>query len=310
MINELTTTFHGLEVEDFDPDAGIQDPRRAYRIRIDWDMKEADITFEQVFTKLRWHPLAGEITALIIGDWGGAAEGADLDTVINCLIAAKHQLGKLKALFIGEMVSEECEISWIHLGDLEPLWKAYPNLDELRVRGTEELSLGQLRLPRLRRLTLETGGLPLRILQEVCRADLPALEHLELWLGDDGYGWDGSVADLRPILSGLLFPKLKYLGLRNSCVADEVAREVANAPILGRIETLDLSLGTLGDEGVGALAASPLAGKLKTLDIHFHYASDAALARLRALGIHVDDSDKREPDEWNGEKHRYVSVSE
>jgi hypothetical protein len=227
------------------------------------------------------------------------------------LVAAHSELKSLEALFIGDIVGEESEISWIRQSDMSPLWNAYPNLLSFRVRGMDGLSLGALRHQKLRSLVVETGGLPRRVLEQVCRADLPDLEHLELWLGDDGYGWESSPDELQPILDGVRFPRLKYLGLRDSCVADEVAKLVAESPILDRIETLDLSLGTLGDEGALALAASAKLAKLKYLDIHHHYVSDGALAKLKVTGIRLNVDDRREPDDWGDEElHRYVAVSE
>src|SRR5262249_56131328 len=125
------------------------------------------------------------------------------------------------------------------------LREAYRGLEEFRVRGGNNLSLGTLRHKNLKKLVIETGGLPVSVLREVCAAKLPALEHLELWLGEENYGWDGTVNDLKPLLSGKLFPKLRYLGLRDSIIADEVATAVARAPVLKKIRVLDLSLGNL-----------------------------------------------------------------
>ena len=100
-------------------------------------------------------------------------------------------------------------------------------------------------------------GAAVMLLPEVWAAELPRLEHLELWLGDGYYGGIATAAPLAPLLSGNLFPNLKYLGLRNSRIADEVAKAVAASPILERLEVLDLSLGNMGDEGARALIASP-----------------------------------------------------
>ena len=60
---------------------------------------------------------------------------------------------------------------------------------------------------------------------------LPALEHLELWLGTDEYGADTEVADLKNILQGKNLPSLRHLGLRNSEITDrmELARHGAHS---------------------------------------------------------------------------------
>jgi hypothetical protein len=141
------------------------------------------------------------------------------------------------------------------------------------------------------------------------RAELPALEHLELWLGEENYGGSVRVADLTPLLSGQLFPNLKYLGLRNSEIADEIAAALLHAPVLDRIRVLDLSMGTLGDEGAAALLANPAVAKLELLDVHHHFCSEEMVARLGQLGIKVNTDERQNPDEYDGD-WRYVAVGE
>jgi hypothetical protein len=152
----------------------------------------------------------------------------------------------------------------------------------------------------LRELAIETGGLPRSALRELFLCDLPSLERIELLLGESSYGFDGGVEDLQPLLSGRLYPRLKYLGLMNSEIANEIAAVVVNSPIVGRIETLDLSLGNLDNEGVQSLLALASQPGLKRVDISHHYATDDAIARLAAaLPCDVVADDKQEPDdEW------------
>jgi hypothetical protein len=159
-------------------------------------------------------------------------------------------------------------------------------------------------------LILQSGGLPVDVVREVCSAHLPNLEHLELWLGSDNYGGNATVEDLGPILSGKLFPKLQSLRLRDSEITDEIATAIAAAPVLERIRLLDLSLGTLGDAGAAALLSSPAIAKLEKLDIHHHYCSEDIVARLQALGITVDASEPQQEDEYDGETYRYAAVTE
>src|SRR5262249_52236852 len=146
----------------------------------------------------------------------------------------------------------------------------------------------------LRSLVIESGGLSGSVVRAVGGSQLPNLEHLELWLGSDGYGGSVKVKDLAPILSGENFPRLKSLALRDSEIAHEVASALADAPILPRLEVLDLSLGVLGDEGVVALLSGGRLGGLKKLDIHHHYVTDEALDGLKALGIELDASDRQD----------------
>lgn len=269
-----------------------------------------DSAFQKLFVSFLADPAASAVTALVIGDWGGTGMGNNSAPVVAELVKARQKLTSLRSLFVGDMVSEESEISWITQSDLSPLWPAYPDLVTLRIRGGNELSLGNMSLASLKTLIIETGGLPGKVLGEVMSARLPLLEHLELWLGDKGYGWDADVSQLQPILEGKLFPKLKYLGLRNSEVADELAVALATAPVLAMIETLDLSMGNLSDKGAAALFASRAVSKLKKLDIHHHYLTTDMMKSIKSLPCEVDVSEQKEADLDGDEVYRYVAVSE
>jgi hypothetical protein len=134
---------------------------------------------------------------------------------------------------------------------------------------------------------------------------LPALEHLELLLGESNYGFDGSAEDLQPVLSGRLYPRLKYLGLMNSEIANDIAAVVVNSPIVERIESLDLSLGNLNDEGLRSLHDLADKKNLVRLDISHHFASDDAVAELvDMLPCEVIADDRQDPeDEWRPIAH-------
>ena len=179
------------------------------------------------------------VKALVIGDWG-FADGADQSSadVRDALIEHAAAFPALRSIFLGDVTSEECEISWIQHDDLAPLLAAYPLLENLTVRGVGDTYPGavalSLHIPRhsaLRSLTLQTGGLPGRVVREVVSSDLPALEHLELWLGLDLYGGDATPDDLAPLLSGRAFPNLRTLGLRNSQHTGRWAHTLAEAPV-------------------------------------------------------------------------------
>jgi len=311
MIAEHETVFAGKRIESYDKQSYLEDPADiAYRFSIDYDAHEDGQTFPDLFARFMADPLAPQVTAVVVGDWGGTGMGNGSEPVVEALVAARDKLPRLNALFIGEMTSEESEISWIHLSDLSPLWTAYPRLEYFRVRGGEGLSLGMMKLPHLKLLVIESGGLAAEVVREVGAAELPELEHLELWLGDDGYGATTSPEDLTPVLSGRKFPNLRYLGLRDSCITDSVAAAVARAPVMQQIATLDLSLGTLTDEGAKALLASPYLTRLTLLDLHHHYVSESIIEQLRKTGVKLNADDRKEPDEYNGQIYRYVSVAE
>lgn len=152
-------------------------------------------------------------------------------------------------------------------------------------------------------------------MRSLWRVELPELDRLILWLGDPKYDGIETTAPLEELLSGRLFQKLTHLGLCDSEIADEVAAVVASAPILERLETLDLSLGNMTDVGGRALAGSPLVRKLKRLDLSHHFMSPGVLEELSTLGIEVIADDPQEPEIYDhpgGEQEiwRYIAHSE
>ncbi len=164
---------------------------------------------------------------------------------------------------------------------------------------------------RLTSLAFEASNLPRQVVRNVGASRLPALEHLELWLGTSEYGADTTVADLKGIFQGKGLPMLRYLGLRNSEIADDISEALAKAPVLERVRVLDLSLGTLGDRGAEALLANPAIARLEKFDIHHHYISPELIARLQALGIQVDAGAAEKPEDPDDpDAYRYVAHSE
>lgn len=310
-IYEHVTEFAGKPVIDYDPETGMCDPEQYYyRIGFGYDAYEAEAPLTHRIAAFLREPDVENITGIVIGAWEEVGTGIGSGPIVEALVAAKQKLPNLKAIFLGDVICEESEISWILQSDVSPLFSAYPKLEHFRVRGNEGLSLGSLKSEWLQALVIETGGLSATIVQQVVAAEFPNLEHLELWLGTDEYGGDVTLRDLNPILSGKLFPKLDYLGLRDSEFTDKIAVTIAESPIIERIKVLDLSLGTLTDKGARALLNSRAVRKLEKLDLHYHYLSAKMMNALKQLHIDVDVSEQQEAEEYDGEMYRYPAVTE
>jgi hypothetical protein len=310
-INNHLTVFEGLPVADFTGEGRIPSTAaNAIRLALDWDAFDKGKTFIDLFASFIADPSCSEVQALLIGDWGGAGQGDGSAPVVEALVSARDRLLKLRALFLGEITVDESEISWINQSDVSPLFQAFPNLSTLCLRGGEGLSLGRPQHERLRKLVIETGGMPSTVVHEVASAKLPQLEHLELWLGDAGYGNDVSINDIRLLLTEGPCKQLSYLGFRDDYNADETAKLLAESKPPATLINLDLSLGTLGDEGAVALATCEWIRQLKKLDIHHHYVSPANVEKLQSLIPEVNADDVQEPDDWDGQPHRYVAVAE
>ena len=289
--------FAGQPVTDFNTAGDWKGLDRAYRLREEY---EDEIKIVDRLETLLSIPESQQLKALVIGAWSGAYEGGEAEAIVAKLVEIAPRLPELRSLFFGDLTSEECEISWIIQSDVSPLLRAYPKLEALCVRGGSGLSMTPGRHTSLKELVIQTGGLPRSVLREIFSCDFPALERLELFLGEESYGFDGSVGDLQPLLAGEIFPNLKSLGLMNSQIADDIAAVVVNSPIVDRIETLDLSQGNLSNEGANSLKA--LAGKenLKQLILSHHYISQDAIAELRnALTCEIVAENSQQPDdEW------------
>jgi hypothetical protein len=308
-INKNLSDYAGKPVLDFALDDTEFDVRaHTPRLRLDYDQYESGVTIAQFFAAYAKFPWSVETQALVVGSWG--FEDEDAEPVVEALVSYRDRLPELRALFIGDITREEFDISWILQTDLSAVWPSYPKLEQIGVRGGQRLTLGRIRSTALKSLTIEAGGLPSRVIRDALAAEAPNLEHLEIWIGARRYGADSSPADFAALFAGELFPNLKTLALRDCEYADDLAKAVAEAPVLNRIETLDLSLGNLSDEGGEALLASKLVAGLKKLDLHHHYLSNAMMERLKALPVEVDLSDQTEPYIYNKEIYRDISISE
>jgi hypothetical protein len=320
-IGQHLETFASLPVRDYDPEEKKKTRKPCvYRLQA-WSYQEDEgkEIFPELLDRFLDEHGGEELTALVIGAWSyndmcGGLGGRGAANVVEALVANRKRMPNLRALFFGDITCEECEISWIGHGDISPLLPAFPKLEQFRIRGASNLSFGQIRHKNLRSFAIESGGLPEALLGEVLEAELPKLEHLELWLGTPDYGGIADPAPLQRLLSGKHFKKLTYLGLRNAEIADALASAVAEAPILERLETLDLSLGALGDVGAEALLRSPAVRKLKKLDLHHHYITDPFVEHLKQMPLGVDVSEAQEPefDTYGDttEVYRYIVASE
>ncbi|MET7860993.1 STM4015 family protein [Streptomyces sp. NPDC005318] len=319
---EHPESFHGLPVLTLPgPARPGADPLPAadavaWRLESAW---EGDLTFAALWEHFLGTVDTSGVRALLIGPWW-QEDYSPFAPVVELLCAHADRFPALRALFLADVVSEECELSWLEMSDITPVVEAFGQLEELTVRGcgeptagAEALALRPVRHMALRSLRFESGGLPVGVVRAIGGSELPALEHLELWLGVPEYGGDATVDDLAPLLSGGAFPKLRHLGLQNSEIQDEIATAVAAAPVVARLESLSLAMGTLSDIGAEALLAGQPLTHLTLLDLHHHYISDPLIDRLRrSVG---PDGVNGEPDEvgyWDPDEddERYVAVSE
>lgn len=316
-IGSYLQQLHGLPVFDFpEPGSTVPLPEAdavAWRVSGPTYRDGDEEDWEPMFDRFLATVDTRRVRALVVGGWEDAYDTSSAD-IVTRLIAANSRLTGLEALFLGDMTFEDCEISWIQQSDVTPLLNAYPGLKGFGVRGGSGLGFQAVRHTALETLMVEAGGLGADVVRGIAGSDLPALVNLELWLGTDEYGADSVPGDLAPLLAGTNFPALRHLGLRNSVIQDEIAEVLAGAPVVARLEHLDLSMGTLGDLGAVALLGGQPLTHLASLDLSHHYLSEEMAERvvdaLAPHGVRVVLDDPKQAEEWGGESHRYVAVGE
>lgn len=281
---------------------------KVFRFSCDYDSKPAVVEILDAFFS---YPGTVEVTGIVIGmDMLFTYEG-NSKPIVDSLAENSAKLPNLRGIYLGDIEPDQYEISWIKNSNVGPLLTAFPGLEELHIRGGNGLDWESCRHICLKKLVVETGGLNKSFLAGVANSVLPELEHLELWLGTDEYGWNGTAEDVKPFLYQNPFPNLQHLALKNCDHQTEIAVLAADAPVLDQLESLDLSCGILRDEGGEALLRSEKVKLLNKLDLSHHFMSDDIVGQFQASDLNVDVSEQLVPDDWGGgELYYYVSVSE
>jgi uncharacterized protein (TIGR02996 family) len=200
------------------------------------------------------------------------------------------------------------QISWTYLGDFSKLYPQLEKLETLRL-AVGHMKLGTaIKLPSLKSFVVETGGFTKDNLKAVLAATWPNLETLSLCFGDDEYGCNIKMKDLKPLLDGKSLKKVKHLGLRNAQFQDEICEEIVRAPILKQLKTLDLSKGILTERGAKALVENAKAlGHLEKLDVSEGFIPEEWVKKLKKeFGKKLDVSDQEKSDD----DYRYVRIAE
>ncbi|HEY1122338.1 MAG TPA: hypothetical protein VGE67_12090, partial [Haloferula sp.] len=192
MIDDHLKEWFGQKVEDYTQGDG--DGLSILRFGYSYDNEDGDP--EEDLKIYLTDPRTATIKGLVFGMPGESGES--FSGIIDILVDHAAKLPALRGIFLGDIVQEENEMSWIEQGDIGLILAAFPKLEELRVRGQSSLQLSPCTNESLKRLTIETGGMPTDVLHNLARCSFPNLEHLELWLGEDGYGWEGDVDDVLP----------------------------------------------------------------------------------------------------------------
>ncbi len=271
----------------------------------DGDKPAADL--EEVLGMLLDEPSARFLRELTVGivtfednDYGGVAREL-----------GKRYLPQLRSLFLGDFSSEETELNWSFLGNLQPMYAALPNLRSLRVRSGS-MTLGKIVLPRLERFEVVTGGLDGRSAKEIASATWPGLRALSIQVGPARRGGGDASAkakDFQPVLDGAGLPRLAHLGLTNLDYTDALVEPLAHAKVLPQLEELDLKMGTLSDDGARLLYRYQKAfAHLRHIEVDDNYLTRDGIKLLKSTGLPFHFGEQRDDD--GDPENRYASAYE
>ncbi len=263
---------------------------------LSYDEYENDVKLLDKILKDKHLPEYKQIT---VGCWD--YEGEDCSALLEGMLEHKDKFAHLEGLFWGDIDWEEQEISWIEQTDLSPLLNALPKLKDLKIKGTNNLRLGQTSRPELRSLEIISGGLPTEVVEDILKSDFPNLEKLVLYAGVEDYGFEGDIEIFRPLFSKARFPKLTYLGIVNAEEQDEVVKMFLESDILPQLETMDISAGVLKDEGARLLLDNvDKIAHLKFINMRYNYLSREMKKKLQELPMKIDIAETEEAEEYSG----------
>jgi hypothetical protein len=281
--NRHTNIFANRQVVNFQPGMEIVHSQEiAYALRTSIF---GDVTLKRELSDLMQNPNVNKIENLVFGYCGYGCSAYS----IHILIEHHQLLAGLKNLFIGDII--DSEYPFYHMpqdDDISEILSTYNSLESLHIRtGSNRCSdNGYLRFRSkeglkheiLKVLRIESTGMSKQTLIDIQNLELPSLEYLELWIGQDNYSENNSIDDLMMILSGEQFPHLKYLGIKNCDFADEVAAELSTSSRMKSLIELDLSMGTLTKKGLMKLVNCVDINSLDTLNLSFNYIDNSTIA--------------------------------
>lgn len=252
--------------------------------------------------------------SLTIGYWEEAwEENSEVQGIVETIVNNKDKFPNLKNIYFGDIDSEECEISWIMNTNLAPLINEF-KIESFTVKGGTNLRFENLNSEHLKELVIISGGTSIETIKDILQGNIPNIERLEIYLGDSNYGFNGEKEDFALFSKREKFPKLKYLGLKNSEIQDEICEEIFKGDILQQLDVLDMSFGTLSD--IGAKIIINNINKIKNLseiNLEYNYVSIDELIKLEkeleAIGIKYSIS-QEDVDDIDDEEYRAPFITE
>ncbi len=274
-----------------------------------------DGDYPRTLARILRHPAGRLVRELELG----LPPDEDIDWSFDTIIPVIAKAGPLPLLRVLDLTPDAefmDQDSWRRIGDLRKLWKAAPRLRELHLKGSEgsegdpPIRLGNIVAPHLETLIFISSGLDRSVPTDIGRATLPALRHLELYVGQEDYGNTCKVKSFADIFEGRGLPNLEYLGIENSEWEGKLIAALARAPIVKRLKVLDLGKGTLYREATEALIARAAAFRhLERLVLDDNYFDEAQQQAIQQAIPCADLGDQKQLDD-DDDDYRYPTVGE
>jgi uncharacterized protein (TIGR02996 family) len=303
-------TFDGEDREAFTWRYGFIDSVRLSHNH--YAAEDAEVDLANVLRKVLDHP-SGRFVREIVFAFNDDPNEHNLQSLIDVL--AEKPRPTLRRLHFGDFKysgaardedrGDDTEISWYSVGNLAALWPRVPHLEKLIIQtgsagsamagGTQ---LGEIALPELRHFEYRTGGLEQANGRSIVEMRAPALEHLDVWFGQDSYGGDAGLEVVETLLARTDLPKLRHLGIMNCELVNDLVPLLARSPLVFQLAELDLSLGALTDEGAHAIAENRAGfAKLAKLDVGYNYLSGEGIAAIGRIAKELVDHHQRSGDD-------------
>eukprot|EP00698_Gefionella_okellyi_P002855 TRINITY_DN12722_c0_g1_i1.p1 TRINITY_DN12722_c0_g1~~TRINITY_DN12722_c0_g1_i1.p1 ORF type:complete len:316 (-),score=26.23 TRINITY_DN12722_c0_g1_i1:29-976(-) len=236
-------------------------------------------------------PRAARVQFLSVG-WISNTPSARPTQIYQALVSANSNLCGLRGLFLGDVDDLQGKLLTRLVHDaITGLLQAFPLLEQLRVRGCNNLSVQpSTKHNCLKSLVIEGTQISVPLLVALQSCDFPALQHLELWLG---MHLQHNIDTLSPLLAGQCFKQLQSLALRNYDRMDHFVESLLYSEIIKRIAVLDLSDSVLTDYGGEQLLLCDAFAHLERLIVRHTFLSPRIATLLHAMHVQVDDSESR-----------------
>ena len=245
----------------------------------------------ELVVALLGHPCSRLLHALTIG--ARASKAGNYEDVVADLTQWKP--ASLRALTLVRFPESVMPLDAVSLGAIDDMVAALPDLERLHLRAGIA-TLGELSMPRVRELTIETTSMQ-GVLKTASGFEAPALEHLHLHESNSRRGamLMGDRYEKARLPWSLFGHGLRRLSLTHTVSTWRRVQELAASPLATSITDLSLAHGDLVDDHELELQRFP---KLERLDVTDNALTSHGLRRL-AETVDVVGADQRKHTEFD-----------